>query len=203
MIIAANHKQLRQALRSKFRSLRKALSSSEQIDGANSLVEHCQQLALFEGSQHVAIYFTNDGELDTGPLINYLWAQKINVYLPVIHPFCAGHLLFLHYTQNTQMKENRFGIAEPELTVSGIIPLTKLNILFTPIVAFDDIGNRLGMGGGFYDRTLNTLFKYPNKTSPQVIGLAHEVQKSPKLPTEAWDIQIPHILTPTQSYTFT
>ncbi|MFY2365653.1 5-formyltetrahydrofolate cyclo-ligase, partial [Klebsiella pneumoniae] len=65
-----------------------------------------------------------------------------------------GHLLFFRYQQDTRLKPNSFSILEPELDLTALIPQSQLDIIFTPLVAFDTQGNRLGMGGGFYDRTL-------------------------------------------------
>ena len=98
--------------------------------------------------------FPFDGEISTDKLIKTLWAQDKHVYLPVLHPFNPNHLLFLRYLPDTPMLKNKFGIWEPKLNVQNVLPLDELDILFTPLVAFDKQGNRLGMGGGFYDRTL-------------------------------------------------
>jgi 5-formyltetrahydrofolate cyclo-ligase len=212
MIIAPEDKQLRQALRLKFREQRKALSDEQQSEAGLLLVKQCQQLALCKPYQHIAIYLSNDGELNTAPLIDYLWKHNVNVYLPVIDPALKGHLLFVCYTPSSPMTKNQFGILEPDLSVLPEKPPTKqvsdIDVLFTPLVAFDNAGNRLGMGGGFYDRTLGELQCDKNKKinadiKPKLIGLAHDVQKTANLPAQAWDIPLEHILTPTHFYSFT
>ena len=88
------------------------------------------------------------------------------------------------------MKQNQFGIWEPKLNVQNVLPLNELDILFTPLVAFDKQGNRLGMGGGFYDRTLQN---WQNKSFIPV-GLAHQCQQVENLPTEYWDVPLFDIL---------
>eukprot|EP00487_Bulimina_marginata_P005672 TRINITY_DN23975_c0_g1_i1.p1 TRINITY_DN23975_c0_g1~~TRINITY_DN23975_c0_g1_i1.p1 ORF type:complete len:119 (-),score=11.69 TRINITY_DN23975_c0_g1_i1:63-419(-) len=93
------------------------------------------------------------------------------------------------------MSTNRYGIFEPKLNCSQICPIEQLDILFTPLVAFDVQGNRLGMGGGFYDRTLAKYYQ-EQWQKPIVIGLAHECQKVDHVPTEAWDIPLKWIATP-------
>lgn len=191
---------LRSTLRQTFRERRRSLSRSEQAAAASKLLDQCRQHAIFANAQRVGLYMTNDGELDTKPLIAALWDQGIQVYLPVMHPFSDGHLLFLEYAQHTPMHANHFGILEPKLDCTKICPLNQLDILFTPLVAFDDQGNRLGMGGGFYDRTLASLINHPN-THTRVVGIAHDIQKTLSLPIQAWDIPLPYILTPTQLYT--
>ena len=118
------------------------------------------------------MYVSFDGEISTDKLIKTLWAQDKHVYLPVLHPFNPNHLLFLRYLPDTPMLKNkiwRFG--SPNSNVQNVLPLDELDILFTPLVAFDKQGNRLGMGGGFYDRTLqnwqNASF-YPCGISPSM-----------------------------------
>lgn len=199
MMMEPTTAQIRNSLRQTFRERRKRLSQSERISQADKLIEQCISNQLFDTKQRVALYFTHDGELDTQPLIEYLWSQGKDVYLPVLHPFCDGHLLFLNYHSNANMTVNHYGIAEPRLDVRDICPLQSLDILFTPLVAFDEKGNRLGMGGGFYDRTLSVLKKTKQVS---VIGLAYDIQKTLSLPTEAWDMPLPKILTPTNLYQF-
>ncbi len=191
--------QLRNSLRQTFRERRKALSVMEQSDAAKKLVQQCIDLKLFEHKTRVAVYLTNDGELSTLPLIEYLWSIEVEVYLPVLHPFCDGYLLFLRYTENSLMLANNFGILEPKLECHKICPVQALDVIFTPLVAFDDKGNRLGMGGGFYDRTLQAIHK---ENPVRLIGLAHDIQQTLALPIEVWDIPLPNIITPTRYFHF-
>ena len=69
------------------------------------------------------------------------------VYLPVLHPFSRGNLLFLHYHPHSELVVNRLKITEPKLDVRDVLPLSELDVLITPLVAFDEQGQRLGMGG--------------------------------------------------------
>ncbi|MFC3120926.1 5-formyltetrahydrofolate cyclo-ligase [Agaribacter flavus] len=212
--------QLRNSLRQTFRERRKSLSLGEQQEAAEALLEHYKTLPITTGAKRVAIYMTNDGELSTLPLIDFLWSQNIEVYLPVLHPFCDGYLLFVSYTKDSLMLANNFGILEPILECHKICPVLELDIIFTPLVAFDEKGNRLGMGGGFYDRTLEFVSKRnkcesnpsfnkmadvstQQKNAPTLVGLAHDIQQCLSLPTEAWDIPLPYIVTPTRFFNFT
>lgn len=97
----------------------------------------------------VAVFLSFDGELDTQPLIEQLWRAGKRVYLPVLHPFSAGNLLFLNYHPQSELVMNRLKIHEPKLDVRDVLPLSRLDVLITPLVAFDEYGQRLGMGGGF------------------------------------------------------
>ncbi len=203
----------RARLRRSFRNVRKQISAKEQQQMAHDIVTQIKRLDLLKQVNRVAIYLTNDGELNTQALIEYLWQLNIEVYLPVLHPFSHGHLLFLRYTDNTPMRKNKYGIDEPVLDCSQIGLANQLDIIFAPLVAFDEKGNRLGMGGGFYDRTferlgeasLNLPLQHNTraKTHPtKLIGLAYDAQKALSLPIEVWDIPLPYILTPTRLYQF-
>lgn len=195
----------RDSIRNTIRQSRRALTPEQQTIASVHLNTRLSKIINKYNAKHVAVYLSNDGELNTINFIQWCWAQNIKTYLPVIHPFSKGHLLFLHYHQNTEMKANQYGILEPRLNVLDIIPTKALDIIFTPLVAFDETGNRIGMGGGFYDRTLAKWYQHLQeniKTKPQPIGIAHDCQKVEQIPVEIWDIPLPEIITPTQHYYF-
>ncbi|BFO11703.1 hypothetical protein GGER_42130 [Serratia rubidaea] len=116
------------------------------------------------------------------------------LYLPVLHPFSPGNLLFLHYHAGSVLRPNRFNILEPELDVRNVLPTSQLAVILAPLVAFDAQGQRLGMGGGFYDRTLQQW----QHGGPYPIGLAHDCQQVESIPSEHWDIPLPEIVTPSK-----
>ncbi|MDN3608200.1 5-formyltetrahydrofolate cyclo-ligase [Vibrio ostreicida] len=186
----------RTELRALIRNKRLQLTDEEQIFASTSLVSQFSQLPEMSSVQHIALYLSVDGEIDTAPLIDWLWQRGKTIYLPVIHPFSAGHLLFLRYEPHTPLVLNRYKIKEPRLDVTEILPAHKLDIICTPLVAFDHNGHRLGMGGGYYDRTLEPWFK--NQSGPKPIGLAHQCQKIDQLPIESWDVPLPKIVTPVE-----
>jgi 5-formyltetrahydrofolate cyclo-ligase len=191
----------RTELRQKIRSRRNSLSSLEQKEAALNLQQILSRHSKVIQAKNIAIYLANDGELDTSPFIQWCWQQGKKVYLPVIHPFSAGNLLFLHYRADTNMVTNCYGILEPKLDVRSILPIPQIDVLFTPLVAFDKQGNRLGMGGGFYDRTLANWFHQSQLMSmesitPYPIGLAHHCQQVQSIPCQHWDVPLPEIVTP-------
>lgn len=190
----------RQQLRSHIRNLRRSLSAAEQQQASLDLVQQLLPRPEVEHALHIALYLTNDGELDTSPLIAALWQQGKTLYLPLLHPLVPGYLVFQLYTSDTQLKPNQFGIGEPPLNCSLLCPVDQLDLIFTPLVAFDSQGQRLGMGGGFYDRTLSQLEHLSKK--PALIGLAHDCQQVEAVPVEAWDIPLPAICTPTKFCSF-
>lgn len=188
----------RAQLRDKVRKQRQKLSYIEQQHASQLLKLRLLSHPKIQSAKTIALYLANDGELDPMPFIQWCWQQGKQIYLPVLHPFCSGHLLFLLFEENTFMVKNHYGISEPKLDVTKVCPLAELDVLCTPLVAFDYSGARLGMGGGFYDRTLvnwQAHQLYP-------IGLAHDCQQVDLVPVEYWDIPLPEIITPTQSLQF-
>ncbi|HAY93190.1 5-formyltetrahydrofolate cyclo-ligase, partial [Shewanella sp.] len=96
--IALHTKESRNLLRKAIRTARKSLSEIEQTQASLNACQRMLDALQANKAQHVALYLTHDGELATPPLIAVLWQMGINTYLPRLHPFNAGQLLFLHYT---------------------------------------------------------------------------------------------------------
>ena len=180
---------IRQQLRQQMRETRQKQTALQQQQAAQHITEKALKLIEQQRAKNIALYLAFDGEISTKPLINQLWQQGKHVYLPVLHPFVHGHVLFLRYLPDTPMKANKFGILEPYLNVKSVLPIEQLDIIFTPLVAFDKLGNRLGMGGGFYDRTLQN-----SQRRFITVGLAHQCQQVEALPIESWDIPLEQIL---------
>ncbi|RYV01089.1 5-formyltetrahydrofolate cyclo-ligase [Shewanella sp. OPT22] len=189
----------RNAIRKSVREKRKAISQPEQhVFASKASLLAVNWLETIK-SEEVALYLTHDGELDTQPLIRTLWKLGKKVYVPVLHPFCDGHLVFIEYSPTSPMVKNHYGISEPKLDVTKLIPASKLDVIFTPLVAFDHFGNRMGMGGGYYDRTLSSLRE---SDSVEIAGFAFECQKLTSLPVESWDVPLKQIITPEKVYTY-
>lgn len=148
----------RSEIRAKIRKRRNALSACQQQVFAHKLCEQLKYHTNVISAKKVGLYLANDGELDPMPFIEWCWQQNKEVYLPVLHPFCPGYLVFLRYCKSTKMTLNQFNIPEPKLAVTQLCPINQLDLLFTPLVAFNKQGDRMGMGGGFYDRTLAQWF---------------------------------------------
>ncbi|WP_297895572.1 5-formyltetrahydrofolate cyclo-ligase [Shewanella sp.] len=189
----------RDQLRKTIRAARKSLSVAEQSQASINACQRMLDALKVNQVKHVALYLTHDGELATPPLIEALWQLGIQTYLPRLHPFNAGQLVFLHYSANTPMQPNQFGILEPKLDVRAIMPIERLDVVITPLVAFDLKGNRMGMGGGYYDRT---LANWQDKGKPLPMGYAHDCQQVTHLPCEHWDVPLPFIITPSRVLKF-
>ncbi|MCW8995037.1 MAG: 5-formyltetrahydrofolate cyclo-ligase [Psychromonas sp.] len=195
---ASSIQQARSQIRQQIRTARRDLPGIQQQADAAKLFARLIKHNKVKEAQHIGISLASDGEIDTFDFIKWCWANNKQVYLPVVHPFSKGHLLFLHYATDTEMELNRYGIYEPKLEQLHACAMHKLDIVFTPLVAFDLQGNRIGMGGGYYDRMLAPWFK--DKKGPYPIGLAHDCQQVETLPIEEWDVPLPEIITPSQHY---
>ncbi|WP_414164798.1 5-formyltetrahydrofolate cyclo-ligase [Superficieibacter sp. BNK-5] len=182
----------RQEIRRHIRQRRRTLSVDQQTHLAQQAAARMMAYPPVVMAHTVALFLSFDGELDTRPLIEQLWRAGKRVYLPVLHPFSPGNLLFLHYHPQSELVVNRLKIHEPKLDVRDVLPLAQLDVLVTPLVAFDSQGQRLGMGGGFYDRTLQNWQQY----RLQPVGYAHDCQRVDALPVEEWDIPLPAVVTP-------
>ncbi len=191
--------QQRRSLRKNLRQQRNALDFSTQENHAFSLSQHLSRNSLFKRSKHIAAYLAEDGEIDPAYLIQNAWQAQKKVYLPVLAPF-SNRLYFAPYTKNSKMKLNRFKIAEPDVHPKYWLKPQQLNLILMPLVGFDAKGNRLGMGGGFYDRSLSFTHFRKNAYQPYLIGLAHELQKIDRLPHQPHDVPLHIIATEMQLY---
>lgn len=181
---------LRKQLRQHLRQQRRSLSAQQQLAASENLSQHFAQLPELVESQHIAAYLASDGELDLSPCIELIWGQGKQCYLPRVTS--ASQMEFRGYQQNSELQNNRYGIAEPSDSASLISP-EQLDLVLLPLVGFSRDGGRLGMGGGFYDRAF--AFKAHNHSKPTLIGVAHSLQEVEQLPIESWDIPLSAIIT--------
>ncbi|WP_201253071.1 MULTISPECIES: 5-formyltetrahydrofolate cyclo-ligase [Pantoea] len=184
----------RQEIRQQVRHLRRAMTDEQQAQAAEQLAELALNYAPVTTARNIALFLSVDGELNTRPLIARLWHLKKAVYLPVLHPFSPGNLLFLRYSPDTTLIPNKLRIPEPPLDIRQLSTLDQLDLMLVPLVAFDQHGQRLGMGGGFYDRTLQNWRQHGFLP----VGLAHDCQQVDSLPVAEWDVPLPAVMTPSK-----
>jgi len=185
----------RSAIRNKIRTQRRHLSSKERRIAALRVRQKLSNMRIFRASRRIAFYLPNDGELDLTPLLQQAWAMKKTCYLPVLNTLTANQLSFAPFHRNTPLQLNRFGIPEPHISPRRLVSASALDLILVPLVAFDIQGNRLGMGGGFYDRTLAYLHHRRYWRKPHIYGAAYEFQKIDALSRMAWDIPMHGIVT--------
>ena len=193
------------AIRQQIRQRRQQLSIQQQQQAGSDLVHQFSQHPHIQRAQHIALYLHNDGdgELDTQAVIAWCWQQGKQVYIPILHPFSHKQLLFTRLTATTPLIKNKYGISEPRLDVTQVIPYLELDLVCSPLVAFDLAGNRLGMGGGYYDRTFSQhQFVRQDQQVPYILGLALDCQQHDNLPIAPWDMPIKEIITPSRTLLF-
>ena len=192
---AARPDDERRALRSRLRETRRNLGSDQRNAAARLCARRLSELAAFRNARRIAAYLPADGELDTDPLIARAWDMGKSVYLPVLLPQGENRLWFARYEPDTILRCNRFGIPEPVGAARTRIAPLALDLVLTPLVAFDAQGHRLGMGGGFYDRSFAYLLRHRRWLRPRLIGLAYDFQRQPHLPHQPWDVPLHAIVT--------
>lgn len=183
----------RQTIRKQLRDARRALTPVQQKAAAAGLARQLRSFMPLLRSRHIAFYLPNDGEIDPRPLIRFLERCGKRCYLPRLHADGSNRVWFVRYRSGEKLSDNRFGIPEPQIQKQQL-PAWALQAVLMPLVGFDRSGNRLGMGGGFYDRTFAFKRQRPN-SRPLLIGLAHSIQEVPALPTESWDMPLDIIAT--------
>ncbi|MEX1057040.1 MAG: 5-formyltetrahydrofolate cyclo-ligase [Natronospirillum sp.] len=185
----------RQHIRQVKRRTRRALSAQQQTAAARRFARLAVQHPLIQHARHIALYLPNDGELDPRPLMRNLWQRGHICYLPVLSKTRYRQLVFRPYYPHSLLSPNYLGIPEPRAvkTVTG----AALDAVLMPLVAFDEQGNRLGMGGGFYDRTFAQRW-----CRPHLIGVAHAFQAEAALPYASWDVPLRAVVTDRRTHTF-
>jgi 5-formyltetrahydrofolate cyclo-ligase len=181
-------------IRARKRGLRNQLTCQQQSAHAIELANRVCRQQAFLNSNRIACYLANDGEIDPDHIIRTAWSLRKHVYLPVLSPF-QKKLYFAPYSRGMAMNLNRFDIPEPACSPVNWVTAWQLDLMLLPLVAFDARGNRLGMGGGFYDRSLAYRRSRSHSRRPKLIGLAHELQREPALAANSWDIPLDMIAT--------
>ncbi len=156
----------------------------------------------FAQAQRIAFYLASRGEIDPSPLMRQAQQSGKQVYLPVLRGRPAQGLWFSRYREGDRLLANRFGIPEPVAHSRRLIMPWSIDLVFVPLVAFDKAGNRLGMGGGYYDRTFAFIRQRQHMHRPKLIGLAHDFQHVDQLEKQAWDIPLDAVITERNVYRF-
>lgn len=175
-------------LRKQLRKQRQALAPAFRAEAAAAAAALATGLPTWETARRIALYWASDGELDPLPLAATCRQRQHQLYLPVLEE--ENRLTFRHWAADAALAPNRFGIPEPVPGTPEVSP-AELDIIFLPLVGWQRDGYRLGMGGGFYDRTL-AGFKEPLK-----VGLGFSCQELEGLPAEHWDVPLDYVLSET------
>ena len=182
------------------RQRRRALSRNQQRSAARNLYRQLAQSPQFRRARHIALYLPNDGEIDPRPLLAAAQKRGKRTYLPVLSAWPRTKMVFQRVTRHEKLAGNRFRILEPSPRPKRQRKLWALDLVLLPLVGFDDRGGRLGMGGGFYDRSLAYLRMRKNWHKPTLLGLAHECQRVDELAMASWDVPLQATVTDRRWY---
>jgi 5-formyltetrahydrofolate cyclo-ligase len=186
--------QDKHALRRQLRDARKRLTTNQQRLASQRAARRLARLLVFARAGRIAAYVARGGELDPAPALEQALRRGKRCYLPVLHPFEHNRLWFMPWDTGTVMQPNRFGIPEPKSRYGRIAP-RRLDVVLVPLVGFDLQGTRLGMGGGYYDRTFAFRLRARHRRRPLLIGYAHACQQLQHLPRMPWDIALDWVVT--------
>jgi len=173
------------ALRKRIRKQRKALPEQERRVAEQDAARNLLKLGAVLHAQRIATYLSVDGELDLEIAIIDSRVRRALIYAPVIE---KNTLRFAPLRDDTDLRDNALGIPEP-ITNTYIAP-RHLDIVLTPLVAFDNDGTRIGMGGGHYDRCFKFLASCSSWLKPKLIGIGYEFQRVHDLERQSWDIPL-------------
>ena len=182
-------------MRREVRSARRAIPAAERHAADALIVARIRSLPLWRSARHVALFIPFDGEPDLTPLLKS--SGRRSFFVPVITP---KEMSFVALGPGITLAPNFFGILEPEPKIY-IDPRT-LDLVLTPLVAFDDRGTRVGVGAGYYDRCFKFLLHRAHWRRPKLVGCAYELQHRKSIPRNPWDVPLCAAVTERRYVTF-
>ncbi|WP_165475008.1 5-formyltetrahydrofolate cyclo-ligase [Legionella yabuuchiae] len=184
--------QSKAELRKELKKLRNLLPKDEQDKRSHQICSQVKHLAAFKRATNIALYNAISGEVNLDELWQFAQHQNKTCYFPVLQPDLT--LAFLPADTRTKWVKNRFNINEPIIDLAYQAKPEELDIIFMPLLGFDERGTRLGMGAGYYDRTLS------QKELQLTAGVAFETQKVEFIQPDPWDIPLAVVITEQKIY---
>lgn len=185
----------RSDLRNRLRTQRRALDPRSRHLFTGKICHHLMHSPEFRNSRRIALYWAGDGEVDLRCVVQRAWMMGKQIYLPVLLGPFHNHLRFALHTPHSQFTKNCFGIPEPRVPRSHLIRGVQLDLVLVPLVGCDEFGGRLGMGGGYYDRSFAVRRSRQRWFKPRLMGTAFELQRVPRLEQQPWDVRLDGLVT--------
>lgn len=185
--MSSSTKKQKNTFRKKILALRSELSKEEWQTKSEQILKNLVETDLFKNATTVHSYISmNDRrEVCTDELFNIIFKNKKQAVVPITN-FEDHTLKHSEITPQTNLKENKWGVREPESV--QIVDASELNLIVVPMVAADKKGNRLGYGQGFYDRFLRN-------TAGKKAGLIFNTFLFDEIPVEEFDVKLDVIIT--------
>jgi len=174
------------ALRRSSRAARVAMTDAERKTASGKIVKTVIHSSWFQRAKLLACYLPTHEEVDTWLLIERAWRMKKRTFAPVIN---KKHVMqFCEISPQSKLFQNQYGLSEPR--EGELIAPCELDLVITPLVSFDNDGNRIGMGGGYFDRTFSFLKHRKHLLHPKLVGVAFACQRVEKITANPWDIRV-------------
>lgn len=173
-------------IRAEILELRRNLSTEDRRDASAAIADRVLNSNVFRRARNVGCYIATAHEVDTREIILRARAMKKRIFAPVMTK--TQRMLFKEVSANGDVCKNSYGIMEP--VTGDVIAPKDLDVVLAPCVVFDALGNRIGMGGGYFDRTFAFLRHRRHFFRPKMLGLAFECQKVEKINANPWDIRV-------------
>jgi len=182
------HLHKRDSIRANIRKQRRSLNDNELVVAGSALLDNCKP--LLNQANTIAGYHAMQGEIPLDAIFSYCHSMNKITLLPIMRDKA---LLFAPFSADTVLKEQQFGILEPDVAEQHWLTPQQLDLVLVPLVAFDKTCNRIGMGGGFYDRSFE--FRKKSNGPPGLFGVAHALQEVEDVYPQNWDVALDCVLT--------
>jgi 5-formyltetrahydrofolate cyclo-ligase len=180
-------------LRQRLRAQRTDLPARERAVAAAALAASLEQLPEFLVDARIAGYWAVRGELPLHAAFASLRTRGQQYALPILGD--DEQLRFAPWQPGQDLRSNRFGIPEPDIPAAASWKPQEIDVVLVPLVGFDRRGNRLGSGGGWYDRSFAFLRELSRPARPLLVGIGYHFQEVAELAPESWDVPMDFIAT--------
>jgi 5-formyltetrahydrofolate cyclo-ligase len=170
---------------------RRRLTPSQRDAASEIIADKVTRAPWFQRSNYIACYLPAPAEVNTWTIISRAWRMKKRVFAPLIEK--NRRMQFQEVTRESELILNDFGLHEPK--DGEIVTARMLDVVLTPLVAFDDECHRIGMGGGYFDTTFAFLRNRQTAFRPKMIGLAFACQNVEEIVPNPWDIRLFSVVT--------
>ena len=183
--ISSDSRTERRSLRRRIRAERRALTLPERAAAERAIAARIRNLDVFRRARRIAVFLAFDGEPSLRMLVDSALRAGKRVYAPII---TRNAMTFAELDLRARLGTNFFGILEPDR--AKLIDPRRLDLVLTPLVAFDDRGVRIGVGRGYYDRCFRFLHARSAWHRPKLLGVAFELQHVATIAPEPWDVPL-------------
>ena len=179
-------------MRASLRAKRRAVTPEQRAKAARQVARNVDRVFRLRPGLRIGLYASFREELDTAPLIRLARARGCRIFVPRIDARTIS-MKFVEALAGAREITNRLGIVEPH----GTLPIKArwLDLVLLPLVGFDAQGMRLGMGGGYYDRTFAYRNRHTAWRGPRLVGVAYSFQQVPSIASAAHDVRLDAVVT--------